>query len=336
MTSLFTDHSQFEGLDYDFGLNQLPDNFYEQALESSPGQSTYQCASSKHSYEYAQTSDYGSDKLLDDDRGSNPKSPSIINKPIQKHHEPIIDNGYVYRYEDDSNEYKKARKRVQNRVSATRVRNKKKTYVEELEGQVAVLKGEINQLKTTNNVLSTENSLLKQQVSFFEKLFSNKQQAPAAAVENNVLDTSSFSFNNDTEIDMEPMEISHESSLYFRSGPRGGLKRHTSFLAVMTVLLCMYGAFTAGEEMQLGNFKAGFLGGNNQVSAFTFNKIGSRSTTQSDGDVGDLDDLSPGGLFGKLVLLSKMAFIMIYVVYAIYVLQKIHRYYFQRNKASNL
>jgi len=224
-------------------------------------------------------------------------------------------------------------RRVQNRISATRVRNKKKTYVEELEGQVSALKEEIGQLKTTNNVLTTENSLLKQQVSFFEKLFTNKQ-AQQPPVEN-VLENS-FSFN-ETETDIDHFELHpNETPTYYRAGPAGRLRKHTAFLGVMTVLLCMYGAFTAGEEMHLGNLKSGFLGGNNHVSAYTLSKIVVRSTdTQSQGEFDHTNDSSPTNLYSILILATKMLFIVVYVLYAIYVLQKIHRHYFH-NKTSSL
>ena len=210
------------------------------------------------------------------------------------------------------------------------MRNKKKTYVEELEGQVSALKEEISQLKTTNNVLSTENSLLKQQVSFFEKLFTNKQTQQQHPVEN-ALDTSTFSFN-ETETDMDHFEMNHnESPSYIRVGPGGRLRKHTAFLGVMTVLLCMYGAFTAGEEMHLGNIKSGFLGSNNQVSAF---KILPRSF-ESQGQLNNASDSTSPNLYSMLSLATKLLFIGVYVLYAIYVLQKIHRHYFH-NKTSSL
>jgi hypothetical protein len=53
-----------------------------------------------------------------------------VKKQIKKYYEPLIDGKMVFRYEDDPEEYKKARKRLQNRESATRVRARKKDRVE--------------------------------------------------------------------------------------------------------------------------------------------------------------------------------------------------------------
>jgi len=48
----------------------------------------------------------------------------------------IEDKNGSYSYLEDPIEYKKARKRLQNRESAVRSRQRKKTYQEELEGQI--------------------------------------------------------------------------------------------------------------------------------------------------------------------------------------------------------
>lgn len=326
--------TNFEDFNFDlpYDIPKNPDCFFGNNFELTSTPSSFHCFSSKNSYEYAQTSDFDGS----DDRGSNPKSPNLLHKGIQKQHEPIVDNGLVYRYEDDPNEYKKARKRVQNRISATRVRNKKKTYVEELEGQVAALKDEIHHLKTTNNILKTENTLFKEQVSFLEKLFTNKPAQPQQQKES-ALDVSTFSFNEtEIEIDNDGYDLNNgESPTYFRSNGGGRLRKHTAFLGVMTIVLCMYGAFTVSEEMKLGNMKAGFLGGNNQVAAYSFSKIVTRSfDTLSQNEPGKLNDSL--GLTGWLILGSKLAFILIYVIYAIFVLQKIHRHYFHNKTSSTV
>lgn len=70
---------------------------------------------------------------------------------------------------NDPVEYKKARKRLQNRESAVRSRHRKKTYQETLEKQIDDL-AELNEkvttqnkkLKETNATLTNENSVLKQ------------------------------------------------------------------------------------------------------------------------------------------------------------------------------
>lgn len=67
--------------------------------------------SPSHSSYYGQNSDFdGSDKLNDEEVGSNGRTSNVRRKPIQKHYEPIVYNGLVYKYDDDPSEYKKARK----------------------------------------------------------------------------------------------------------------------------------------------------------------------------------------------------------------------------------
>ena len=67
--------------------------------------------SPSHSSYYAQNSDFdGSDKLNEEEAGSYGRASNVRRKPIQKHYEPIMYNGLVYKYEDDPSEYKKARK----------------------------------------------------------------------------------------------------------------------------------------------------------------------------------------------------------------------------------
>jgi hypothetical protein len=77
-------------------------------------------------------------------------------------------------------EYKKARKRLQNRESAVRSRHRKKTYQETLETQIDdlnTLKDKIvaknRQLAEINATLTSENQVLKQQVSYFQETFAN-------------------------------------------------------------------------------------------------------------------------------------------------------------------
>ena len=219
-------------------------------------------------------------------------------------------------------------RRVQNRISATRVRNKKKTYVEELEGQLQNLKSEVNTLKSTNNVLSTENSLLKQQVSFFEKLFMNKNntQPQPQPQENNPLDDSIFSFN-DTSLDIDGLK--DESPGFYRTIPSGRIRKHTAFLGVMTVLLCLYGALTTGEENQIGSITNGLFGGN-QINAVSVPRI---TDMKNPGDVGiPLNVPTPLDTWGVVTLVSKLLFITVYVLYGIYVLTVAQKHYF--NKAS--
>eukprot|EP00825_Cyclidium_porcatum_P033100 TRINITY_DN35189_c0_g1_i2.p1 TRINITY_DN35189_c0_g1~~TRINITY_DN35189_c0_g1_i2.p1 ORF type:complete len:314 (+),score=41.24 TRINITY_DN35189_c0_g1_i2:414-1355(+) len=81
-----------------------------------------------------------------------------------KRFEPICDQNVMYKYEDDPVEYKKARKRIQNRQSATRVRYRKKNYACSLESQLEELKEINSNLLQLNAKLQVENSLLKNQM----------------------------------------------------------------------------------------------------------------------------------------------------------------------------
>lgn len=60
----------------------------------------------------------------------------LTNKKKEYLQDAIIDKNGAYSYLDDPLEYKKARKRLQNRESAVRSRQRKKNYQEELEDEI--------------------------------------------------------------------------------------------------------------------------------------------------------------------------------------------------------
>jgi|DEB0MinimDraft_12_1074336.scaffolds.fasta_scaffold17267_2 hypothetical protein len=60
----------------------------------------------------------------------------LTNKKREYLQDAIIDKNGAYNYLEDPQEYKKARKRLQNRESAVRSRQRKKCYQEVLEGQI--------------------------------------------------------------------------------------------------------------------------------------------------------------------------------------------------------
>lgn len=61
----------------------------------------------------------------------------LTNKKRQYLQDQIVDRNGAYSYLDDPQEYKKARKRLQNRESAVRSRQRKKNYQEILEKQIS-------------------------------------------------------------------------------------------------------------------------------------------------------------------------------------------------------
>jgi hypothetical protein len=79
-------------------------------------------------------------------------------------------------YEQDSVDYKKAKKRMQNRESAIRSRMKKKVYYDNIEEQMTQVQQENNKLKLDNAALRAENQLLNRQLRYFEKIFAQKNQ----------------------------------------------------------------------------------------------------------------------------------------------------------------
>ena len=76
-------------------------------------------------------------------------------------------------YDEDPNEYKKARKRIQNRESAIRSRNRKKQYFTELEVKLEKLETDNKKLLTENATLKAEKRLLSEQLEYFKLLVGN-------------------------------------------------------------------------------------------------------------------------------------------------------------------
>jgi hypothetical protein len=60
----------------------------------------------------------------------------LTNKKKEYLQDAIIDKNGAYSYLEDPQEYKRARKRLQNRESAVRSRQRKKNYLEILEDQI--------------------------------------------------------------------------------------------------------------------------------------------------------------------------------------------------------
>lgn len=76
------------------------------------------------------------DDMSFDEDMSNFDITKLTNKKKQYLQDAIIDKNGAYTYLNDPIEYKKARKRLQNRESAVRSRHRKKTYQETLEKQI--------------------------------------------------------------------------------------------------------------------------------------------------------------------------------------------------------
>lgn len=75
----------------------------------------------------------GNSNMNFDESSSGLNMDKLTNKKKQYLQDEIVDKNGQYSYLNDPIEYKKARKRLQNRESAVRSRQRKKTYQETLE-----------------------------------------------------------------------------------------------------------------------------------------------------------------------------------------------------------
>ncbi|CAD8082006.1 unnamed protein product [Paramecium primaurelia] len=121
-------------------------------------------------YQFTSSRDSG---MSSDD--THQKNVQIKKKNIAKKYEPIYENNIVYRYEDNPEQYKKIRKKLQNRESANRVRGRQKNYVQDMEQELLDMKKENQQLQMLNAKLQAENVVLKQQVEFMQNLIMQSQ-----------------------------------------------------------------------------------------------------------------------------------------------------------------
>jgi len=195
--------------------------------------------SSKYSpeYQYQTESDEKSTK--------NSKIPPIIRKGIHKYYEPIEDGDATFLYEDDPSEYKKARKRIQNRESATRVRNRKKNYTEELEIELQKVRNENSHLKTRNSEMAAENHLLKQQITFLETIVNTKNEEIQLAQSPYRQQDYDYFLPIDDQVKEEdsPLENALSPKLdfgYSRVNPKSTFSKHVTILGVLTMIICTY------------------------------------------------------------------------------------------------
>jgi anti-sigma28 factor (negative regulator of flagellin synthesis) len=82
---------------------------------------------------------------------------NLTKKKLEYLKQQIRDKNGVFCYEDDPERYKKARKRLQNRESAVRSRQKKRDEVEELEQIVRTLQQEKAAMEALNAELKRQN-----------------------------------------------------------------------------------------------------------------------------------------------------------------------------------
>jgi regulator of replication initiation timing len=279
--------------------------------------------STKHSPEHTPEME---DDGADDDKHKHSKVPPIVRKGIRKYYEPILDNNAVYRYEDDPNEYRKARKRIQNRESATRVRNRKKTHVEELADEIIILKQEKSELKVQNASLIAENNMLKQQIAFLERMVSRN---PEDMIDNtDSLPDASRTETSDSILHLmnksdEDLESSQSIGCkYFRAAPSHKFKKHVALLGVFTLLLCVYGLLPRSETgtVQLFSSPRHLLGRptSNYVSLRARNGTPEGWTANQ-----KIEGQGQGG--GSIIGVIEIIVLLCYIVYLIYVALSVYK-----------
>ena len=211
-------------------------------------------------------------------------------------------------------------RRIQNRISATRIRRKKKSYVEELETEMTGLKEENTRLQTANNVLMTENSLLKNQIGFLERFVLKTPKTTGDEVPETRLYPST-----DTRSDLEGQNL-------VRMNTSSNIKMHSTFLSVLTILIFTCGALTSADENCLRALTPSFLADNHHIMAYGVNKYAIHQSGFPEPRRFDPSTLlSPQfSAYSVTVLLIKLASIVLYVIYLVYVLLILHRRYIHK------
>jgi len=147
--------------------------------------------------------------------------------------------------------FSKFKRRIQNRESASRVRNRKKNYHEEMEQELQRVKKENEDLKVKNASLTAENNLLKQQIQFLERMVMKTggvhDQTPTNTQANQpyLLPVSRDQDNIEEE---KPKKDSHvELDFgYIRPAAPHTFKKHITLLSVFTIMVCLsYGMMAA-------------------------------------------------------------------------------------------
>ena len=89
-------------------------------------------------------------------------------------------------YERGTLEFKKARKRRQNRESAMRARKRRRINEQSIDGKIESLKHENNNLKIENAQLKSENELLKSELAFYGKMQETSTTEDSKSYENSL------------------------------------------------------------------------------------------------------------------------------------------------------
>lgn len=147
----------------------IMNNFFNQMTETTNQEQT---SSINTNTNYIQKSN-GEGSTVESQKHTNTNKSTISGKTrkIKKDkYEPIYEDSKVYKYEDNPELYKAIRKKIQNRESARRVRERKVVNHSDVTERVKYLEIQNHELTVKNATLSAENDLLRDQIKFMEKL----------------------------------------------------------------------------------------------------------------------------------------------------------------------
>lgn len=99
-------------------------------------------------------------------------------------HPPILDNGVIFRYEDDPMGYRRLRKKIQNRKSSQKLRSSAKNSMASLTDQFEKLSADFTRVQSENVCLQKQNQELSKKCEFYHKtLTESLRQAQSVPAE---------------------------------------------------------------------------------------------------------------------------------------------------------
>jgi len=221
-------------------------------------------------------------------------------------------------------EYKKARKRLQNRESAARVRNRKKTFCEEAEVQIDELKKENAGLALKNATLTAENNLLKQQIGFLEKMImktSNNNSVPEESPCTVTHSNSQFILPIAKKEHGEPIYDNPNYNLgVFRTVPQHAFKKHVALLGIVTLVLCIgFISLDTTLHVETHNFNVSQFKNSMNLAIKSFNTTETNEIDHSDLESSLSKLILSNQEYNSLKSFIKFGALAIYVIYFLYV-----------------
>jgi len=321
-------------------LSESPDHRAIETMSNDSNSSTNY--SSKYSPDNIDNTDNqsGIDRRSEDDAMRHQAPTPLVKKNITKFYEPLVDNNVVYNFDQDPSEYKKARKRIQNRESASRIRNKKRNHVEDLEVEMNMIRRENADLKVQCAALKAENNLLKQQTCFLERMI---MKTGPQSMTNNPINNAEQNFQECLLplVNKAEEKSTTKSTGYFRAAPPHTFKKHAMFLGMLTILICA-SSFIGGSSdsgikpfypRTLDEFKNNYSMGLKNID---IDPDAPGSSIKNDLDKSISDLLKANEEYNSLKSLIKTLFTTSYIIYFIYVLLITNWKYLFRMKSKKV